>query len=372
MKLTEGLYCLHLLFQVTPQIERFVNVGVIKGEKLYLVDTGVAGSFDSISGYLDEIGGGRIGAVLLTHSHPDHIGCAARLKRDSGCRVYGPEAEREWIEDIAVQYKARPIPNFFALAGESVPMDAGVSEGDVLRLEPGVTIEVLETPGHSHGSVSYYWREKKVLFCGDAVPVPGDIPIYVDSAASVRSLEKLLALPDVDFVVPSWAGPCSGEENRERMRHSLAFLRELAGTVERQRQTDSNEKTLPARVCRELGLDKFVGNPLLERTILTHLPQGNRPVYFIVEVTCPGERGEYADYVELVKPIVERHGGVYLVRTEAVTLFGLETVRPDRLALIRFDSRAALDACFSSPEYQEIMRKREENVHTRALIVEGL
>lgn len=140
-----------------------MNVGIIKGGKLYLVDTGVAGSFDSLAGYLSGIGGGAgtIGAILLTHSHPDHIGCAARLKRVSGCRVYAPEAERGWIEDIEAQHKARPIPNFFVLAGESTPVDAGVCEGDVLRLEPDVTVEVLETPGHSHGSVCYYWREKK-------------------------------------------------------------------------------------------------------------------------------------------------------------------------------------------------------------------
>lgn len=202
--------------------------------------------------------------------------------------------------------------------------------------------------------------------------MPGGIPIYVDNAASSRSLEKLIALSDVDCVVPSWDVPRSGAENRERMQCSLAFLNDLAEVVERQRQTDSDERTLTARICRELGLDKFAVNPLLERTILSHLPKGDRPVYFIVEVNYPGDHGEYAEYVERVKPIVESHGGVYLVRTEAVAVLGPEADRPDRFIMIRFDSRAALDACFNSPEYQAIVRMRVENVQARALIAEGL
>ncbi len=82
-------------------------------------------------------------------------------------------------------------------------------------------------------------------------------------------------------------------------------------------------------------------------------------------------RGEYDEYIEAVKPIVESYGGVYLARTENVTVFG-DKRTPQRVILIRFDSREALDACFSSPEYRAIMSKRVNSVDSRAVIVEGL
>lgn len=95
------------------------------------------------------------------------------------------------------------------------------------------------------------------------------------------------------------------------------------------------------------------------------------PVYFLVEIHCPEDRGGYDTYVEKVKPIVESQGGVYLARTEQIAAFTGDW-KPDRFIVIRFDSREALDACFASPEYRAIMRLRTENVSSRAIIVEGV
>ena len=93
--------------------------------------------------------------------------------------------------------------------------------------------------------------------------------------------------------------------------------------------------------------------------------------YFIVDVYIEENkgRGAYKDYIEKVKPIVEGFGGEYLVRTEKVmSLSPLRT--PKRVIVIRFPSRAKLDACFASDEYRQIMHEREDNVDARALIVE--
>lgn len=94
--------------------------------------------------------------------------------------------------------------------------------------------------------------------------------------------------------------------------------------------------------------------------------------YFIVSVYEDEDRREnYAEYIKLVKPIVERHGGEYLVRTDVV--FSLsDSWKPDRFIVIRFPDRKALDHCFSSKEYVDIMHKRETDVDSRAIIVGGL
>lgn len=94
-------------------------------------------------------------------------------------------------------------------------------------------------------------------------------------------------------------------------------------------------------------------------------------VYFIAEITRSGADGGCASYMERMMPIVESHGGVYLARTNQVLPFGGDW-KPDRILVIRFPSHEALAACFNSPEYKAIRLLREENVRSRAIIVEGL
>ena len=95
--------------------------------------------------------------------------------------------------------------------------------------------------------------------------------------------------------------------------------------------------------------------------------------YFMVDTYIDEERGrgEYDSYIRQVKPIVEAHGGRYLVRTEQVKHLS-EKRTPQRVIVIRFDTREQLDSCFSSPEYRDIMSKRAESVDSRAIIAEGL
>lgn len=95
--------------------------------------------------------------------------------------------------------------------------------------------------------------------------------------------------------------------------------------------------------------------------------------YFIVDTYIDGQkgRGEYDDYINLVKPVVEKYGGTYLVRTE--NLCSLHNKRnPDRIIVIKFDTREDLDVGFSSDAYKAIMSKRINSVDSRAVIVEGL
>ena len=93
--------------------------------------------------------------------------------------------------------------------------------------------------------------------------------------------------------------------------------------------------------------------------------------FFIVDTYIDKNkgRGSYDDYIEQVKPIVESYGGEYLARTENVT--ALSPLRkPDRVIIIRFQSREKLDACFASDEYRRIMHERTDSVDARTVIVE--
>ena len=93
--------------------------------------------------------------------------------------------------------------------------------------------------------------------------------------------------------------------------------------------------------------------------------------FFIVNVEIPNQedRKSYDEYIEQVKPIVESHGGAYLVRSEQVSLFAGDNA-PDRIIVIRFESRQALEACFASTEYAAVKGLREISVKTNAFMVE--
>jgi len=95
--------------------------------------------------------------------------------------------------------------------------------------------------------------------------------------------------------------------------------------------------------------------------------------YFIVDTYIDNNKGrlEYDDYISKVMPIVESYGGKYLVRTEQLYNFSKDR-NPQRVIVIRFESKEMLDECFSSSEYKAIMSKRANSVDSRAIIAEGL
>ena len=82
-----------------------------------------------------------------------------------------------------------------------------LADGNVLQPEPGITLQVVGTPGHSCDSLSFLLKEANCIFTGDAIPVPDDIPIWVsgkDSAVSLQRLETLCLSGAVETVYPAW------------------------------------------------------------------------------------------------------------------------------------------------------------------------
>ena len=93
--------------------------------------------------------------------------------------------------------------------------------------------------------------------------------------------------------------------------------------------------------------------------------------YFVIDTYIDEIRGRgmYDEYIEKVKPIVEKYGGTYLVRTEKVT--SLHPLRsPQRIIIIEFPDLKSLNACFSSDEYKKFSGARTGSVDARAVIAE--
>jgi glyoxylase-like metal-dependent hydrolase (beta-lactamase superfamily II) len=263
------------MFHLTPQIERFVYVYLITGKDCYLIDTGVDGAEQIISEYLKNIGRdiGDIKAVLLTHSHPDHIGAAGKIKRQTGCKVYASAGEKEWIEDIEKQFLERPIPNFKGLLNQSVPVDEVVKEGSVIKLEEGITLQVIETGGHSKDSLSYLLLEDHMLFTGDAIPVIGEVPVYLSAAQSRNTLHKIKQLDDIDYYGPAWDSIYMGREGKEVIDRAIKQFDRIDQCVTdiRMKHPDYNGEELFGAVCDRLNMIFFTQNPLFRTSILSSI-----------------------------------------------------------------------------------------------------
>lgn len=261
-------------FHVTPEIRRFVYVYIISGERgCYLIDSGVAGSEKIIEKELKWLGRkiSDVKALFVTHAHPDHIGGAAALKRASGCQIYASAGEAPWIENIDLQFKERPIPNFYQLVSESVSVDHFLTDNNIIELEPGLTIQSIRTPGHSTDEISFI--VDNVAFIGDSVPVRGDIPIYVNVQEVRNSLDKLSALTEIQTFYPAWDQTYSQIEMQKKIKEAFKIIERIGEAVTYIWSRDE-KKELPEMahaVCDRLNMPWLMGNPLFVKTIESHI-----------------------------------------------------------------------------------------------------
>ena len=114
MQVTDHIHALKIPFRLSAgsgiSIERFVNLFLIYGSEICRVDAGGAGAEGIVYDYLKKTGRSpeEIGTLVLTHSHPDHIGAAKTIRETTGCTVIAHPAERAWIEDVDLQARERP------------------------------------------------------------------------------------------------------------------------------------------------------------------------------------------------------------------------------------------------------------------------
>lgn len=171
---------------------------------------------------LDGLGIETVEAILVTHTHFDHIGAVAPVARATGAPVYCPELEREVLANI-MEYVRWPGFGPF----ESYEADHTVAGGEALELA-GLAIEVIFTPGHSPGHVTYAIEDEQALFSGDVlfqgsvgrVDLPGgDWPTLL---ASIETLTNQFS--PATTVFPGHMGITT----LGRERATNPFLRELA------------------------------------------------------------------------------------------------------------------------------------------------
>ncbi len=110
------------------------------------------------------------------------------------------------------------------------------------------------------------------LFSGDAVPVAGNMPVYDDAAASVKSIKRLRGVTGVKFLLSSWDEPKRGDAAYRQMDKALEYIRKIQDTVRTiARDGVSDPEELTRKTARTLGLPPESVNPLLSRTFAASL-----------------------------------------------------------------------------------------------------
>jgi hydroxyacylglutathione hydrolase len=148
------------MFTVGPIAENCFLFGKKGSDRALIVDPG--DEAERILGAVDELGV-TIDGILLTHTHFDHIGAVAPVAMATGAPVWCPEIEVPVLADIN---SFVPWPEFGPY--ESYEADHTVSGGEKLELA-GMEIDVIHTPGHSPGHVTYSVPDEAAIFSGDVL-----------------------------------------------------------------------------------------------------------------------------------------------------------------------------------------------------------
>lgn len=175
-------------------------------------------------------------AILVTHHHPDHVGGVADLVTRQPVPVFGPATER--------------------IAG----IDRPLSEGDIVVLdELGLSLSVLDVPGHTAGHIAYYAAAPApgALFCGDTMFSAGCGRLFEGTAAQMSaSLAKFAALPDSTRVY------CTHEYTLSNLAFARAAEPVNAARDDYARRCEAlraeSRPTLPSTIALEKAVNPFL------------------------------------------------------------------------------------------------------------------
>jgi glyoxylase-like metal-dependent hydrolase (beta-lactamase superfamily II) len=165
--------------------------------------------------------------MLLTHSHFDHCGAAPYLLRAIpgariGCSPHAADVLQKekaiaLIKQFNAEYEERMKDE---LQGQdtsftALPISLRLTEGDTIQLA-GAELAILETPGHTKDCLSYFWKEKGILFAGEAAGVYTDGEFHSvflsDYSSYTASIRKIMTI-GADVLCVAHSGVLEGSKN---------------------------------------------------------------------------------------------------------------------------------------------------------------
>jgi len=198
---------------------------VLGGGQAALIDAGypdegsITARLEYLQGMADPLAGSgqalKLAHIIVTHHHIDHCGGAHALRQAAGARICMHPTEARLLadwradapQDVDIPAEPRTMAERFCAwrrATAQATADRLVQGGDTIQVG-SLTIEVIDTPGHTLGSICLYLRQEDVLFTGDTVlglgtvaiipPPHGDMALYMQSLERLKSRQAALICP---------------------------------------------------------------------------------------------------------------------------------------------------------------------------------
>jgi glyoxylase-like metal-dependent hydrolase (beta-lactamase superfamily II) len=186
------------------------NVLLFDGTEATLVDSGyVTHAGQTVALVRAGLDGRRLGRLINTHSHSDHIGGNASVQRAFGCTITVPVGMERAVENWD---EAALLLSTAAQSGERFTFDATLAEGD--RFVAGeLEWQAIAAPGHDMDALAYYNPERRILMSADALWRDGFGILFADVLGTGdglgearRTLEAIGRLA-VDVVIPGHGAP---------------------------------------------------------------------------------------------------------------------------------------------------------------------
>jgi len=227
-------------------------VYLLDGEKPAIFDAGLAFLGRIYTDGIRKIIGTRdLHFCFLSHSHFDHCGSVAVLKKSFPAlkvaaservkKVLGRPNAITLIGELthAAEQMAKSIGIELAEFDRFEPFEVNVTlkEGDFIELSRDLTVQVIETPGHTRDCLSYFIPQKKVLLCSEAAGIP-DATGYIVSEALVdfdQYYESMSRLSEVEYDVLCLGHrqALNGQDAKHYIKKSMTHCRHFLNLVER-------------------------------------------------------------------------------------------------------------------------------------------
>ncbi len=195
--------------------DTYSNTFFLADQRLILVDTGTADAGPAILDYLRKIRmkPSDIGTIFITHTHPDHVGGLAAIKRETPAKVAAHRIEAGFISKKNT-YTGPPGAAMQRHPG--TPVDILLEDGSV---QDG--LRVIFTPGHTTGSISLLDEARSLLIAGDAINNerglgPMDDRYNIDPKQHRESIKKLATFAFENLVMGHGTPILGGASKRVR------------------------------------------------------------------------------------------------------------------------------------------------------------